>query len=358
MLTQYKSHSLDRHIAVTWRLSPLLGNYVTPGARADAPRPALVRGLGRRHLPELQPAQRRAPGLRDRLRRGPHLPDGPAADGRAAHRERRGRDRRRAPRADRPGRPVRRDRDGAGRALDRRLPREAEGREGPARRRPTWSTRRWATTSSPPTRSSRRSRRTRRGRAPATTSAATSSRRSSSRAPRTSTTSRRTWCPGRATRERGYWRDVGTLDAFHEAHMDLISVDPEFNLYNREWPISTWVEPLPPAKFVFADDGARWGTRSTRWSARAWSSAAARCGAPCSRPRSTSTPTPQVEGSVLFPGRGGRPRRGRAQRDRRQAASGSRPARRSASTRRPTASASRSPPNGIVVIGKGARVEA
>ena len=60
--------------------------------------------------------------------------------------------------------------------------------------------------------------------------------------------------PGESDRERGYWRDVGTLDAFHEAHMDLISVDPEFNLYNREWPISTWVEPLPPAKFVFADE--------------------------------------------------------------------------------------------------------
>jgi glucose-1-phosphate adenylyltransferase len=60
--------------------------------------------------------------------------------------------------------------------------------------------------------------------------------------------------PGASDRDRGYWRDVGTLDAFHEAHMDLISVDPEFNLYNREWPISTWVEPLPPAKFVFADE--------------------------------------------------------------------------------------------------------
>ena len=168
-------------------------------ARADAARAALVRRLGRRHLPELQPAQRRAARLRDRLRRGPHLPDGPAPDGRAAHRERRGGDGRRAARADRPGRPVRRDRDRPGRALDRGLPGEAEGREGAPRTRPTWSTRRWATTSSPRTRSSRRSRRTRRGRAPATTSAATSSPRSSSRGARTSTTSRRTSCPGRAT---------------------------------------------------------------------------------------------------------------------------------------------------------------
>jgi glucose-1-phosphate adenylyltransferase len=59
--------------------------------------------------------------------------------------------------------------------------------------------------------------------------------------------------PGATVRDRGYWRDVGTLDAFWEAHMDLISVDPVFNLYNLEWPILTWHEPLPPAKFVFAD---------------------------------------------------------------------------------------------------------
>jgi glucose-1-phosphate adenylyltransferase len=59
--------------------------------------------------------------------------------------------------------------------------------------------------------------------------------------------------PGATPRDRAYWRDVGTLDAFWEAHMDLISVDPVFNLYNREWPILTWQEPLPPAKFVFAD---------------------------------------------------------------------------------------------------------
>jgi glucose-1-phosphate adenylyltransferase len=61
--------------------------------------------------------------------------------------------------------------------------------------------------------------------------------------------------PGAHPRERSYWRDVGTLDAFYDAHMDLISVDPIFNLYNREWPILTWPEPLPPAKFVFADPG-------------------------------------------------------------------------------------------------------
>jgi glucose-1-phosphate adenylyltransferase len=52
---------------------------------------------------------------------------------------------------------------------------------------------------------------------------------------------------------------VGTLDAFYDAHMDLISVHPVFNLYNMEWPILTLPEPLPPAKFVFADDDGRRG---------------------------------------------------------------------------------------------------
>ena len=56
VLTQYKSHSLDRHIATTWRLSPLLGNYVTPVPAQMRRGPALVLRLGRRDLPEPQPA--------------------------------------------------------------------------------------------------------------------------------------------------------------------------------------------------------------------------------------------------------------------------------------------------------------
>jgi glucose-1-phosphate adenylyltransferase len=50
-----------------------------------------------------------------------------------------------------------------------------------------------------------------------------------------------------------YWRDVGTLDAYWEANMDLVSVDPVFNLYDEQWPINTYHVPAPPAKFVFAD---------------------------------------------------------------------------------------------------------
>jgi glucose-1-phosphate adenylyltransferase len=56
--------------------------------------------------------------------------------------------------------------------------------------------------------------------------------------------------PGATERDRGYWRDVGTLDSYHDAHMDLVSVHPIFNLYNRRWPILTSTPSLPPAKFV------------------------------------------------------------------------------------------------------------
>jgi glucose-1-phosphate adenylyltransferase len=61
--------------------------------------------------------------------------------------------------------------------------------------------------------------------------------------------------PGAKDEERGYWRDVGTLDSYYDAHMDLVSTVPAFNLYNRSWPIHTWHEPLPPAKFVVEEEG-------------------------------------------------------------------------------------------------------
>ncbi|MFX4272596.1 glucose-1-phosphate adenylyltransferase [Propionibacteriaceae bacterium Y1685] len=56
--------------------------------------------------------------------------------------------------------------------------------------------------------------------------------------------------PGATEKDRNYWRDVGTIDAYHEAHMDLVSVDPVFNLYNDEWPIWTHQAQKPGAKFV------------------------------------------------------------------------------------------------------------
>ena len=58
-----------------------------------------------------------------------------------------------------------------------------------------------------------------------------------------------------------YWRDIGTLDAYWEANMDLVAVDPQFNLYDQKWPIRTYQGQFPPAKFVFAQDfqGGRMG---------------------------------------------------------------------------------------------------
>ena len=56
-----------------------------------------------------------------------------------------------------------------------------------------------------------------------------------------------------------YWRDIGTLDAYFEANMDLCQVNPEFNLYDPEWPLRTYQVQAPPAKFVFADEGKRCG---------------------------------------------------------------------------------------------------
>ena len=56
--------------------------------------------------------------------------------------------------------------------------------------------------------------------------------------------------PGSTDRDRGYWRDVGTLDAYYDAHMDLVAVHPIFNLYNDKWAIYSNQPQLPPAKFV------------------------------------------------------------------------------------------------------------
>ena len=55
--------------------------------------------------------------------------------------------------------------------------------------------------------------------------------------------------PGETERDKGYWRDVGSIDSYFEAHMDLVSPLPIFNLYNRQWPILTNPPSLPPAKF-------------------------------------------------------------------------------------------------------------
>lgn len=60
--------------------------------------------------------------------------------------------------------------------------------------------------------------------------------------------------PGAMDEEAGYWRDVGTLDAYWESNMDLVGIKPEFDLYNQKWPVRTYNPPLPPAKFVHFSD--------------------------------------------------------------------------------------------------------
>lgn len=57
--------------------------------------------------------------------------------------------------------------------------------------------------------------------------------------------------------EKGYWKDVGTIDSYYEANMDLVNIDPQLNLYNYKWPIITNQGNLPPAKTVFDEDGRR-----------------------------------------------------------------------------------------------------
>jgi glucose-1-phosphate adenylyltransferase len=63
--------------------------------------------------------------------------------------------------------------------------------------------------------------------------------------------------PGQSHRERGYWRDIGTLDAYYLANLDLVSIDPSFGLYNPEWPVYSSQSSLPPAKFVHDEDDRR-----------------------------------------------------------------------------------------------------
>jgi glucose-1-phosphate adenylyltransferase len=61
--------------------------------------------------------------------------------------------------------------------------------------------------------------------------------------------------PGGTDRDKAYWRDVGTIDSYYDAHMDLISTMPIFNLYNNEWPVFNQQINLPPAKFIHDSEG-------------------------------------------------------------------------------------------------------
>ena len=251
VLTQYKSHSLDRHVTTTWRMSALLGNYVTPvpaqqrlgpywfTGSADAiyqslnlindERPDLVVVVGADHVYRMDPQQ-----IIDQ-----HVANGagvtvaaiPVARHEASairgHRRRRGTGARSTP---------------SWRSPQIRRP-------GPAAPMRPWP--RWATTCSPPTCWSTRC---------ARTPSNESSRhdiggnlipmlvRDGTAQVYDFTANK---VPGAIPEDAAYWRDVGTLDAYFDAHMDLCAATPKFNLYNDRWPILTAC-PVPAAGEVRA----------------------------------------------------------------------------------------------------------
>jgi glucose-1-phosphate adenylyltransferase len=256
VLTQYKSHSLDRHIAQTWHLSPLLGNYVTPvpaqmrrgpywfSGSADAiyqnlnllndERPDYVAVFGADHIYRMDPRQ-----MVDQ-----HIESGAAVTVAAL----------RAPlsQADQFG-VIETGPDGQTITAFREKPKDAVGLpDAPDEVFASMGNYLFTTEALVDA-------------VCADAEAQTSSHDMggnivpmlvASGAAHVYDFSRNV-VPGEGERDHGYWRDVGTLDAYYDAHMDLISVDPVFNLYNFEWPILTWHEPLPPAKFVFDEDGRR-----------------------------------------------------------------------------------------------------
>jgi glucose-1-phosphate adenylyltransferase len=300
VLTQYKSHSLDRHISTTWRLSPLLGNYVAPvpaqmrrGPRwflgsADAiyqnfnllydERPDIVAVFGADHIYRMDPRQ-----MVDQ-----HIESGAAVTVAAL----------RAPlaEADQFG-VIETAGDGQKIAAFREKPTDAVGLpDAPDQVFASMGNYIFS--------------------ADALIDAVTRDAEDESskhdmggnivpalvaRGEAHVYDFSRNEVPGASEVERGYWRDVGTLDAFYDAHMDLISVHPVFNLYNMEWPILTLPEPLPPAKFVFSQEG-----RTGRAVDSMVCSGVIVSGSEVRRsvlsPNVRIDSYSEVEGSVLFPG--------------------------------------------------------
>ncbi len=98
-----------------------------------------------------------------------------------------------------------------------------------------------------------------------------------------------------------YWRDVGTLDAFYEANIDLVSVTPEFNLYDSRWPLRTQLAQQPPAKFVFAQEGRRMGVAIDSIVAAGCIVSGGRVSGSVLSPGVRVNSYCEVEGSILMP---------------------------------------------------------
>jgi glucose-1-phosphate adenylyltransferase len=99
-----------------------------------------------------------------------------------------------------------------------------------------------------------------------------------------------------------YWRDIGTLDAYYEANMDLCQVNPEFNLYDPEWPLRTYQVQAPPAKFVFADEGRRCGRALDSIISAGCIISGSRIAGSVLCPNVRVHSFCEVEGSILMPG--------------------------------------------------------
>jgi len=256
VLTQYKSHSLDRHVTTTWRLSPLLGNYVTPvpaqmrlGPRwfigsADAiyqnynliadERPEHIIVFGADHIYRMDPRQMVEQ----------HIASGKGVTVAAL----------RAPieQADQFG-VIETAANGRDIARFREKPTDAKGLPDSPNEvfasmgNYVFSTEALISTVSADANDETSKHDLGGNIIPALVA------QGDAQVYDFSTNE----VPGATDRDRGYWRDVGTLDAYYDAHMDLISVHPIFNMYNHEWPIHTWPGITQPAKFVFDEEGRR-----------------------------------------------------------------------------------------------------
>jgi glucose-1-phosphate adenylyltransferase len=248
VLTQYKSHSLDRHITQTWRMSSLLGNYITPvpaqqrlGPRwytgsADAifqslnliydERPEVVVVFGADHVYRMDPRQM----IDQHLRTGAGVTIAGL----------------RVPRQEATGFGVI-DSDAEGRVLGF-LEKPAEPPGLPDSPEESFASMgNYVFTTDALLEALRKD----------AADGSSAHDMGGSIMPMLSATGE-AWVydfstnivPGATERDHGYWRDVGTLDSYYDAHMDLVSVTPIFNLYNERWPIYTLPPQLPPAKFV------------------------------------------------------------------------------------------------------------
>ncbi len=256
VLTQYKSDSLNTHIARGWRLPAMLDHYVEVVPAQQRTGQSWFRGSADAVYQSLNVITDEKPDYASHLRRRPHLQDGRRARCSTAHVETRGR---RHGRGD-PGAGRRRRARSAssrsttsGKVLGLRREAARSRRRSPAG--PGWASRRWATTSSTPTCSSRRCTRDAEARIAARLRPQHPARHGRARRQvSTPTTSRRTSSPARATSERGYWRDVGTIGAYWAAQMDLVEVEPLVQpLQPRAGRSAPGRDRCPPAKFVFAD---------------------------------------------------------------------------------------------------------